>query len=509
MLQIETTMGRPRVFAGWGGPPSATSGLGSGDYTFLVCALIGLLSIRVILMFWLPFTDTTEARYAEIARKMLETGEWITPQFEYGIPFWGKPPLHTWLSAVGMKVFGVGHFGGRILIFMTALGTLGLIYNWVRFQSSAGLALVAIVVAASLPLFFGSSALVMTDMVMVFGTTLSMIGFHRCVTNDCHRAYWGHAFFVGLAIGMLAKGPVAVILTAIPVVTWVLIGKRWRRIRDLPWVSGLLLASIIALPWYVLAELNTPGFLNYFIVGEHIERFLTPGWSGDLYGSAHDRAKGMIVLYGLGASMPWSLFGVALLLKPGALAQALAGRVDGWGSYLVLWSIAPLLLFIPAANILGTYVLPGMPAATVLLVLAWHRINDAPGKSVRMLFASTVLATMALFAVVTVLTRLSPDTLSLRSEQAFIQEVQAIAPTARLAYYPSRSYSAEFYAHGQVTALASADALERLKTNGRIDAVAVHSARADEARAILGSNFETVGRIGRRELFVENPAERD
>ena len=305
------------------------SWLGPADFSFLVCALIGLLSIRVLLMFWLPFTDTTEARYAEIARKMLETDQWITPQFEYGIPFWGKPPLHTWLSALGMKVFGVGHFGGRILIFMTALGTLGLIYNWVRFQLNAGLALVAIVVAASLPLFFGSSALVMTDMVMVFGTTLSMIAFHRCVTSDCHRAYWGHAFFAGLAIGMLAKGPVAVVLTAIPVLTWVFIGKRWRRLRKLPWVSGLLLASIIALPWYVLAELNTPGFLNYFIVGEHVERFLTPGWRGNLYGFAHDRPKGMIVLYALGASMPWSLFGVALLRKPRALAQALSGRVDG------------------------------------------------------------------------------------------------------------------------------------------------------------------------------------
>ena len=509
MLQIATTMGRPRKFAGSGSPPSATSWLGSGDYTFLVGVLIGLLAIRVVLMFWLPFTDTTEARYAEIARKMLETGEWITPQFEYGIPFWGKPPLHTWLSALGMKVFGVGHFGGRIVIFLTALGTLGLIYSWVRFLLNGGLALVATVVVASLPLFFGSSAFVMTDTVMAFGTTLSMIGFHRCVTGGCKKRLWGHLFFVGLAIGMLAKGPVAVVLTAIPVVTWVLIGKRWHRLRDLPWVSGLLLASIIALPWYVLAELNTPGFLNYFIVGEHIERFLTPGWSGDLYGSAHDRAKGMIVLYGLGASVPWSLFGVALLMKPRGLAQALAGRVDGLGSYLALWSVAPLLLFAPAANILATYVLPGIPAAAILLVLAWDRVHDTPGKWVRVLFASIVLTTMVLIGVATALVRLSPDTLGLRSEQTLIEEVWAAAPTARLVYYPSRSYSAEFYARGQVTTLASADALERLKTNGRIDAVAVRSARADEARAIFGPNFDTVGRFSRHELFLENPPERD
>ncbi|HBR94728.1 MAG TPA: dolichyl-phosphate-mannose--protein mannosyltransferase, partial [Opitutae bacterium] len=62
---------------------------------FLVLAGI----LRVLMIFEIPFTDTTEARYAEIARKMVETGDWITPQFDYGVPFWGKPPLHTWVSA--------------------------------------------------------------------------------------------------------------------------------------------------------------------------------------------------------------------------------------------------------------------------------------------------------------------------------------------------------------------------------------------------------------------------
>jgi 4-amino-4-deoxy-L-arabinose transferase-like glycosyltransferase len=78
----------------------------------------------------------------------------------------------------------------------------------------------------------------------------------------------------------------------------------WQR---LPWISGSLLMLAIALPWYLLAEYRTPGFLNYFIMGEHVSRFLDPGWKGDKYGYAHATPRGMIWLYWLGAIFPWSL----------------------------------------------------------------------------------------------------------------------------------------------------------------------------------------------------------
>ncbi|MEN3809069.1 phospholipid carrier-dependent glycosyltransferase, partial [Chromobacterium piscinae] len=73
-------------------------------------ALLALLAIRLLAMWAIPLTDTTEARYAEIARKMLETGNWVTPLHDYGVPFWAKPPLSTWLSAASMGLFGVNEF---------------------------------------------------------------------------------------------------------------------------------------------------------------------------------------------------------------------------------------------------------------------------------------------------------------------------------------------------------------------------------------------------------------
>ena len=67
-----------------------------------IWVLFTLLAMRLLLMWYVPLTDTTEARYAEIARKMLETGNWVTPLHDYAVPFWGKPPLFAWLSAASM-----------------------------------------------------------------------------------------------------------------------------------------------------------------------------------------------------------------------------------------------------------------------------------------------------------------------------------------------------------------------------------------------------------------------
>ena len=76
----------------------------------LVTAVVG---VRLLTLAAYPLMDPTEARYGEIARKMLETGNWVMPQFDYGVPFWGKPPLSTWLSATSMAMLGSNEFAAR------------------------------------------------------------------------------------------------------------------------------------------------------------------------------------------------------------------------------------------------------------------------------------------------------------------------------------------------------------------------------------------------------------
>jgi 4-amino-4-deoxy-L-arabinose transferase-like glycosyltransferase len=479
--------------------------LGRQERAFLVCACVALLSLRVVAMFTLPLTDTTEARYAEIARIMVESGDWITPQFSEGVPFWGKPPLHTWLAAGAMKVFGIGEASARLPILIVSLGILWLAYRWMRIRRTADHALLAVAVLASSLLFWGASAFVMTDMVMTLGTTLSMIGFYQATRPERPASvFWGYGFFIGLAIGLLAKGPVAVVLTGIPVFLWIIAGRRWHLLARLPWVPGSLLCLALALPWYVAAELKTPGFISYFILGEHFHRFLESGWQGDLYGSGHARPMGTIGLYWLGALFPWSLFMPMLLVRYKGLKSAFSSDSEGWLAYLAFWSMSPVLLFLFAANIVPAYVLPGMlPAALLFVALGTDLFREAR-RMLRILFGSSIGLVAAIALALIATSDISPGTLNLKTARELVYQARKADPDIRVHYWGHRSFSADFYTRGQVAYLSTEEGLRELAADGVPDALALRSRDTDLIDKRLLSDFVPVGTYGRYTLFVEN-----
>ena len=96
-----------------------------------------------------------------------------------------------------------------------------------------------------------------------------------------------------------------------------------------PWVIGTVLTLVLVVPWYVLAEIRTPGFLRYFFVGEHLQRFLIPHWSGDLYGAGRSWPRGTIWLFGLVAALPWSATLVILLFRHDHEARSSTGPIFG------------------------------------------------------------------------------------------------------------------------------------------------------------------------------------
>jgi len=479
--------------------------LSAKERKFVLISLGTLLAVRLLAMFWLPFMDTTEARYAEIARIMVETGDWITPQFQYDVPFWGKPPLHTWLSALGMELFGVGPFGARVFILASAICVLGLVYAWVGSQKGADQALVTVMVLASSIMFLGASAFVMTDMVMTLGTTLSMVAFFNCLCGDGSATRWGRLFFLGVAIGLLAKGPVALVITLIPVFPWLIATGRWRDLRSVPWKSGLLITVLLTLPWYIAAELKTPGFLRYFIVGEHFERFVVPGWQS-LYGSGHEEPLGTIWLFGLAVFLPWTLFALALIPRAGALMLDMPRDGQGWHSYLLLWTISPLLLFTPAHNILAAYALPGLPAAAILLVSVWAHLHGAPGWKTRAAATAAIATVTAIFFGITAMAWFAPDTLRRQSERELVASAQSIDPDIMFTYWGGRSFSADFYTRARVQYTVETATLEALSSNHLHDAVAVPVTIVNDLIPYLGSGFDRIAQYGDRVLFIERYA---
>ncbi len=331
----------------------------------MIWVLLFLTVVRIVTMVVVPLNDSTEARYAEIARIMVETQNWVTPMHHYHDPFWAKPPLSTWLSAISMTIFGISPFAARLPALLLSIGILMVVWAVARVRSGTQTAMIATVILAGSFYFYLDAGTVMTDPSLLLCTTLMMVSFWRSVVWQ-QRA-WAYVFFIAMALGLLAKGLVALVLMGMPLGLWVIVEKQWLAIwQRMPWIFGSLLLMAIAFPWYYLAEKRTPGFLNYFIIGEHVQRFLQPGWQGDKYGVAHHAPLGMIWVYALMGFLPWCIPGLIWIGYNFKRLRSLSRDDDGWLRYLLFCTFTPLLFFTFARNIIYPYVFPSLPAFALL-----------------------------------------------------------------------------------------------------------------------------------------------
>jgi 4-amino-4-deoxy-L-arabinose transferase-like glycosyltransferase len=476
-------------------------------------AVIGLLAaVRLATLAAYPVMDMTESRYAEIARKMLETGDWLMPQFAYGVPFWGKPPLSTWLAAASMAAFGVNEFAARLPSLLLLLGCGALVFRLAGRRAGRDAALLASTFFATTLIVFIAGGAVMTDAALLLGTTLAMAGFWIAVdAPGAPRRIAGFAFFVGLAIGMMAKGPIALVLTFVPIGGWTLWTRSWRSVwTRLPWVAGTLLAAALVLPWYLAAERASPGFLDYFLVGEHWKRFVEPGWKGDLYGGAHARPHGTIWLFWIAAALPWSLPAM------GWLVRALVRRrdalrtlaTDPWQAYLLLWAVAPMLFFTLSGNILATYVLPGIPALALLLATLWRQPTAATGAMLRAparhaIAAGLVLAALAVGVILAMRTRFETEL----SHRTLVRTYEATRTDAgeRLIYLARKPTSADFYSRGRAIQVGDTAALLPYLADDRPDFIVVRARDLTALPPAERTRLLPSGSFGEYRLLREPP----
>ena len=146
--------------------------LTSRERRWLALCIVLVVVVRLATLGAYPLMDTTEARYAEIARKMLETGDWLVPQFDYGVPFWGKPPLSTWLSAAAMALFGVNEFAARMPSLLLVVGCGALVHALAALRGGPDQARWTLALFAATALVFVAAGAVMTDPALALGTTL-------------------------------------------------------------------------------------------------------------------------------------------------------------------------------------------------------------------------------------------------------------------------------------------------------------------------------------------------
>jgi 4-amino-4-deoxy-L-arabinose transferase-like glycosyltransferase len=190
--------------------------LKSNTYILYISVILIAL-FRLLLTVTIPLLDKTESRYAEIARIMQETNQWVVLQIDYGIPFWAKPPLSTWLSAASYFVFGVNEFAARFPSFFLSILLL-IIAGKMAKKSGVSFYLPGFILL-TMPEFLIHTGVVSTDTALEFCVAIMMISFWKTMKSN-HKTYWNYLFFVALGLGLLTKGPIIMVLTFPPLFLW-------------------------------------------------------------------------------------------------------------------------------------------------------------------------------------------------------------------------------------------------------------------------------------------------
>lgn len=331
--------------------------------------IVPLLILAAAVLLWqlgaYGLWESTEARYAEIAARMLRSGDWLVPRLNH-VAHFEKPPLAYWASAAGMALVGIGELGARLPLVATALAALAIVHRSARALGGPRAATYAVLATLSAPLFFALARSVTTDLYLTLAVVAAVEAGRRGSRPGARRG-WRIAAWAALGAGFLAKGPVALLWTGAPALVWAAWTGRWRRLARLADLGGVLIALAIALPWYLHIAAERPGLLEHWL-GEQTRDRMTVPIEGE-----GDPWWAYVPVLGWAVG-PWIL--------PAAL-ELVRARTPGRDArrYLLVWVVVPLVTFALFPTKRANYLLPLVPALTIAAGIWWAGAerDDRPG----------------------------------------------------------------------------------------------------------------------------------
>lgn len=352
--------------------------------------------------------DDMDAVQAQIARNMLETGDWVTPQLN-GIKYLEKPPLKYWMIAAGYLLFGVHDWVARLPVALSAVLLCWMVYRIGRWGVSEAVGLNAgLVLACSVGLWL-FTRVQFSDPILTVFVTLAIWSYARCLEPDEPRhRWWSLVGAASVAGGLLVKGLVAIVFPLGVLLAYLLLTQRrggrqaWSRLH--PWL-GLAMILLLAAPWHVLAILKNPpyfdftlsaepfawrGFFWFYFLNEHVFRFLGTRYPRDY----NWFPLGLFWALHLVWFFPWSAFAGGIggfALRP----TSRAGRLR----LLALCWIGVVLGFFSLSSRQEYYSLPCYPAIALLLGEALARQDRAFQIGRQILAGIFALATVTLMAI--------------------------------------------------------------------------------------------------------------
>jgi len=321
-----------------------------------------------LLSFWslgsLPLVDVDEPVYGQVGKEMAHTGlsGWLTPHYG-GLPWFDKPPLFYWLTALSMRLFGVSEFAARLPSALLAVALVAVAYALARraYPQTPQAALWAGSALATSVQFFLLARAAVTDMTLALMLTSALLALYGWTQTD--RGRWIALAGVMTGLAALTKGPVALVLIGVQTIAYLCLTQQARRLLSPALWGGFALCLLVGLPWF-LAMIHLHGrlFIDGFLEANNVTRYLqaehretSPFW--------------FFLPVLLGGFFPWSL------ALPGALILAWRKGQEAWRArladnpalFLGLWVALVFVFFSASQSKLITYIFPLYPAAAVLV----------------------------------------------------------------------------------------------------------------------------------------------
>jgi 4-amino-4-deoxy-L-arabinose transferase-like glycosyltransferase len=357
-------------------------------FAVFVATTLYLLGVRTLV-------PPDEGRYAEMAREMFVSGDWVTTRLN-GIKYFEKPPLQTWMNALSFTLFGLGEWQARL---WTGLcGILGVVMTGYAGSKVFGqrTGFYAALVLGSCFYWVACSQIDSLDMGLSGMMTIALCALLLAQRDDASAAEqrnWMLVCWAGMALAVLSKGLIGLVLPGAILVLYTLITRDWNLWGRLHLVKGLLVFFAIAAPWFVLVGMRNPEQPYFFFVHEHWNRFFL---------KEHKREQSWYIFFTLTAigMVPW----VGVLLQSLRLAvQKEAGRFRP-RLMLLVWAVFILLFFTKSNSKLPGYILPIFPA---LALLAANYLEVGTRRSRMLTAGSMSLVGVALMATVPFMAKMS------------------------------------------------------------------------------------------------------